>query len=70
MVSQVHGRIIFTLQILGFFMFQSDDKHSFWLPAYFSNRLHSGKEGLCIYFPTKIRFHLFTQTLGGGLVLF
>jgi hypothetical protein len=54
-------------------MFQCNDKHSFWLPVYFSNRLHSGKVGLCIagsptfYFPTKIRFHfIHSDTWGGG----
>jgi len=53
-------------------MFQCDDKHSFQLPAYFLNRLHSGKEGLCIqgsstfYFPTKIRFHFIHSDTGGG----
>lgn len=72
MVSQVHGRIIFNVQMLGFFMFQCDDRHSFWLPAYFSNRLHSGKEGLCIpgsstfYFPTKIRFQFIHSDTSGG----
>jgi len=50
-------------------MFQCNDKHSFRLPVYFSNRLHSGKVGLCIpgslpfIFPPRLGFILFTQTL-------
>jgi len=53
-------------------MFQCNDKHSFRLPAYFSNRLHCGKVGLCIpgsptfYFPTKIRFQFIHSDIGGG----
>ena len=55
--------------MLRFFMFQCN---SFWLPAYFLNRLHSSKEGLCIqgsstfYFPIKIRFHFIHSDIGGG----